>query len=202
MLFDRVDPASVGVLVLVDEDDGIPVRQNAPELGVFHEGNGEQEDIVVMNGDASIVDAPVPEFVLDGEIIEAAGFGDPFGPMIHLRKPFAELCLKAFDERPAEGVDGIAVDKRTAIGAGLDLVLGDVGEGNACDLLVALRKCAPVAVDEELKRLDQGVGLASPGAGVDEKALPAFKTATNLLDDPLAGLLGRIQERSALNHLG
>ncbi len=81
MLLDRFNPAGVGVLVLVDQDDRILVREDAPELGMFHEGDGQEEDIVVMDGDSCVVNASVPEVVLDGTFAEVAGFGDSIGPM-------------------------------------------------------------------------------------------------------------------------
>ena len=202
VLLDGLDPAGVGVLVLVDQDDRVPVRQDAPELGMFHEGDGEEQDIVVVDGDAGVVNASVPELVLDATVAELACFSEFLRPVLELGESVAKLFLETSDQRPAEGVDGVAVDKRAAVGAGLDLVLGYVGEGDAGDLLVALRKRVPVAVDEKLKCLDERVRFAGAGAGFDEKALLAVEAVMDPLEGPLAGLLGWVRGRGGLSHRG
>ena len=200
VLLDGLNPAAVGVLVLVNQDDWILVSEDTPELGMFHEGDGEEENIVVMDGDAGVIDASVPELVRDGTIAEIAGFGESLGPVFEFGQPIAELFLEADDERPAERVDGVAVDERAAVGAGLDFVLGDVRESDAGDPLVALRQGVAVAVDKELKRLDQCVGLTGAGAGFDEEALPALQAAMDLLEGPLAGLLSRVHGPGGFSH--
>ena len=81
-----------------------------------------------------------PSLVRDGTIAEIAGFGESLWPVFEFGQPIAELFLEADDERPAERVDGVAVDERAAVGAGLDFVLGDVRESDAGDPLVALRQ--------------------------------------------------------------
>ena len=71
-------------------------------------------------------------------------------------------------------MDRIAIDERVAVGPGVDFVFRYVGERDARDFLVALRKNVQVAVDEELKRLDERIGLSGAGAGFDEEALLAL----------------------------
>ena len=60
--------------------------RDAPELGVVHQSDGQDEDVIVMDGDATVGDASVPKLVLDGALPEVADFGDPVGPMPELRQ--------------------------------------------------------------------------------------------------------------------
>ena len=93
VVLDGIDPACVGVLVFVDQDDWILGCQNFSELGVVHESDGQHEDIVVMDGDTTVVDASVPKLVLDGTLAEVADFGDPLGPAPKLRQSFPEVVV-------------------------------------------------------------------------------------------------------------
>ena len=120
--------------------------------------------------------------------------------MFEVGQPFAEMSLETDDEGPAEGVDGVAMDERAAVGSGLDFVLGNVREGDAGDPLVALRQGVTVAVDKELKRLHEGVGLAGAGASFDEEALPVLKAVMDLVEGSLAGFLGRVHGLDGFNH--
>ena len=200
VVLDGVDPACVGVLIFVDQYDRIFVRQDAPEFGVVHESDGQEEDIVVMDGDATVVDASVPKLVLNGTLPEVADFGDSLRPMLELRQSFPKLSLEAADERPAERVDRIGIDERASVGPGVDFVLRHVGKGDARDLLMPLRQNVPVAVHEEMKRLDERVGLSGAGTGFDEEALLALQAAIHFGEGSLAGLLGRVQVFHNLNH--
>ncbi len=94
------------------------------------------------------------------------------------------------------------MDERAAVGAGLDFIFRDVGEGDACDPFVALRKCVPEVIDEELKRLDEGVRFSGARAGFDEEALPKPEATIDLVQRSLAGLLGRVHGLGGLNHRG
>ena len=64
------------------------------------------------------------------------------------------------------------MDERAAVGAGLDFVFCYVSEGDARDFLVAVRKNVQVAIDEELKGLDERISLSGAGAGFDAPSLP------------------------------
>ena len=153
-----------------------------------------------MDGDATVVDASVPKLVLNGTLPEVADFGDPLRPMLELRQSFPKLSLEAADERPAERVDRVAIDERASVGPGVDFVLRHVGKGDARDLLMPLRQNVLVAVHEEMKRLDERVGLSGAGTGFDEEALLALQAAIHVVEGSLAGLLGRVQVFHNLNH--
>ena len=43
------------------------------------------QNVVVMNGDTTVVDASVPQLILDGALAEVADFGEAVGPMLELR---------------------------------------------------------------------------------------------------------------------
>ena len=156
----------------------------------------------MMDGDTTVVDASVPKFIFNGSLTEVADFSDPVGPMLELWHSFPKLSLETADKRPAECMDRIAMNERASVGAGVDLVLRNICEGDARDLLMSLRQNVLVAVDEEVERLDERVGLSGTGASFDEEALFAVKAAIHLGEGFLARLLGRIQFFRDLSHLG
>ena len=86
MGLDGVDPVSVGVLVLIDQYDRVLIRQDAPELGVVHESDGQDENVVVMDGDTTVVDAPMSKFVFDDALAKVTDFGDFVGPVREVRQ--------------------------------------------------------------------------------------------------------------------
>ena len=64
----------------------------------------------------------------------------------------------------------VAMDKWAPVGPGVDFVLRHVGKGDARDLLMALRKNVPVALHQEMKRLDERIRLSGARACFDEEA--------------------------------
>ena len=200
MCLDGFDPICVGILILVNQYDRIFVRHDAPELGVIHESDGQDKNVVVMDGDSTVVDASVPKLVFDSTLAEVADFSESVGPMLELRQLFPEISLETADERPAESMDGIAIDEWAPVGPDVDLVLRYVGERYARDLLVPLRQNVLIAVHDISERLDERIGLSGAGSGFDEKALFALKAAIHLGEGTTTGLLGRIQVFRDLSH--
>lgn len=201
VVLDGVDPVGVGILVFVDQYDWVLFRQDASELSGLHESDGEDENIVMMNGHTTVVDAAVPKLVLDCALAEVADFGDSVGPVLKVWQPLPQLPLETADERPAECVDRAAIDERTSVGPGVDLVFRHVGEGDARNLLMPLRQSVLVAVHKETKRLDERVCLSRAGTGFDEETLFALQAAIHLGKGFAAGFFGRVQLFCGLNHL-
>ena len=97
-VLDGIDPIGVGILILVDQYDRKPILQDAPEFTVLHESDSQNENVVVMDGYAMVIDASVPKIVFDGTLAEAADFSDSVGPLLEERQPFPELLLESADK--------------------------------------------------------------------------------------------------------
>jgi hypothetical protein len=200
MLLKNIYHVGVRVLVLVNQYYRVLLGQDAPELGVFHQSDGENENVVVMYGDATVVDASMPKLVLNGTSTEVANFGDPIWPVLKARESRPKLLLKPSDERPTERMDRIAINEWAPVGPGVNLVLCHISEGDACNPLMPLRHDVLIAVYKEMERLYERVGLSGTGAGFNEKALLSFQAAIYFGEGFTAGLFRRVQLFHDLSH--
>lgn len=123
-----------------------------------------------------------------------AHFADLFKALVPLRNfshELTELRLEAAYHGPAKCVNRVAMNDRTAIGAARDLILGDVGKGNAGDALISLGKGRSPRRDQKFQRLNQGVGLARTGPCLQLETLSCDDALFDLLKSNLAGLFRR-----------
>src|ERR1039458_10811521 len=72
MLDQRSGDIPVGVLVLINKQNGIAGRQQGSEFRLLHERNEEGQNIIMMDGDLFVFNLPVPERVNHESISDSA----------------------------------------------------------------------------------------------------------------------------------
>jgi hypothetical protein len=99
--------------------------------------------------------------------------------------------LEVLQDGPAKTVDRLRPHGRMGLDPGDDLVLGDVGVGDAADLLAAAKKVGAPAVDQAAERLVERVGLSGTSASLQTKAAPLVEAGEHLLKrDTPGGVCG------------
>ena len=96
----------IGILIFVNEQYRIRPSEYLLKLGYRHEASHQLWDVVVMESDAIIMYAEIPEIVFNTSIADAACLLDFFHIPLELPHFLSKNRLKLDHTSPAEGMNG------------------------------------------------------------------------------------------------